>query len=130
MFQGGIIVVIVLVAILCSLCEHLYWLWTIKQLKQYILPVIDDYNLRHIPITPRFFGAITFDKRRITMCIRYNYSVPRLAYVLLHEYAHVITVSIGHTPEFWARFAEMLDHARVREIYIDDYFAHHSYCTR
>ena len=34
-----------------------------------------------------------------------------LTFVALHELSHVMTLSIGHTPEFWANFRFILSHA-------------------
>ena len=31
-----------------------------------------------------------------------------LMFVLLHEMAHLMTESIGHTPEFWTNFKKIL----------------------
>jgi hypothetical protein len=45
-----------------------------------------------------------------------------LFFVALHELSHVITVSIGHTDEFWNNFRMLLDHA-VK----GGYYKYHAY---
>lgn len=40
-----------------------------------------------------------------------------LTFVALHELAHVMTKSIGHTDEFWENFRYLLEHAENIQIY-------------
>ena len=40
-----------------------------------------------------------------------------LTYVALHELAHVATLSVGHTPEFWKNFKFLLTQAKNINIY-------------
>lgn len=40
-----------------------------------------------------------------------------LTYVAIHELAHVCTVSIGHTPEFWTNYKFLLVNAEKIKIY-------------
>jgi len=40
-----------------------------------------------------------------------------LTFVALHELAHIMTLSIGHTPEFWDNFKFLLEHAVEFKIY-------------
>ena len=40
-----------------------------------------------------------------------------LTFVALHELAHVMTKSIGHTDEFWTNFKYLLEHAENIQIY-------------
>jgi hypothetical protein len=47
-----------------------------------------------------------------------------LIFVLLHEMAHLMTFSTGHTPEFWANFRRMLNDAMAVGIYENVNYAH------
>jgi len=53
-----------------------------------------------------------------------------LIFVALHEMAHIGTVSIGHTKEFWNHFAWLLEQAEKLDIYTFQNFAAHpvEYC--
>jgi len=54
---------------------------------------------------------------RIVVCLRDKAPPHRLVdentvmFVVLHELAHLMTTSIGHTPEFWANFRRILQDA-------------------
>jgi predicted metal-dependent hydrolase len=64
------------------------------------------------------FTSYTVDKgSKIYMCLRERDEDNRLIdentlfFVALHELAHVMTVSIGHKPDFWDNFRFLLRHA-------------------
>jgi predicted metal-dependent hydrolase len=38
-------------------------------------------------------------------------------FVILHEMAHLMTTTVGHTPEFWANFRRILHDASSIQIY-------------
>jgi hypothetical protein len=38
-------------------------------------------------------------------------------FVILHEMAHLMTTTVGHTPEFWANFRRILQDASSIQIY-------------
>ncbi|ALH23258.1 hypothetical protein ceV_352 [Chrysochromulina ericina virus CeV-01B] len=40
-----------------------------------------------------------------------------LTYVAIHELAHICTISIGHTPEFWENFKFLLVQAKAAGLY-------------
>ena len=40
-----------------------------------------------------------------------------LTYVAIHELAHICTISVGHTPEFWDNFKFLLIHAKEIGVY-------------
>jgi hypothetical protein len=124
-----IILTIAVFIILLIVIEYLWWAQTLQACRVYIFPVIEKYRLENVPISPRFFGAVTANKERITMCVRHSYSIQQLSYVLLHEYAHVLTKSIGHEPDFWVNFQTLLADAKSAGIEIDDYFATNKYCS-
>lgn len=75
------------------------------------------------------FTSYTVDKgKKIYMCIRERDENNRLVdentlfFVALHELAHVMTVSIDHTTEFWNNFTFLLRHAIK-----DGYYRYHPY---
>jgi len=73
---------------------------------------------------------------RIVVCLRQKTKGYPLVeentvmFVVLHEIAHLMTFSIGHTPEFWANFRRILHDAIGVGIYQDVNYNHTpvSYC--
>lgn len=65
---------------------------------------------------------------KIVFCLRSRNSEQKLVdlnllmFVALHELAHVITVSIGHTEEFWDNFKWLLEKAVSQNLYIPHNF--------
>lgn len=65
---------------------------------------------------------------KIFMCVRERDENNRLIdentlfFVALHELAHIMTVSVGHTDEFWKNFKYLLKHAIN-----DGYYKYHPY---
>jgi len=53
-----------------------------------------------------------------------------LIFVAIHELAHIMTPSVGHTPEFWDNFRNLLKHAVKTNIYKKDDFKNNpkDYC--
>ena len=53
-----------------------------------------------------------------------------LTFVALHELAHIMTVSIGHTDEFWDNFKYLLEYAIKIKVYQRQNFRQHpvKYC--
>jgi hypothetical protein len=77
------------------------------------------------------YTSYTLNKgTQIFMCIREREHNNRLIdentcfFVALHELAHVMTTSIGHTKEFWDNFKFLLKHAIKEGYYI--YHPYHS----
>ena len=74
---------------------------------------------------------------RIVVCLRNktDKSYPlveenTVMFVVLHEMAHLMTFSVGHTPEFWANFRRILNDAIGVGIYQPANYAHNPvpYC--
>ena len=73
---------------------------------------------------------------RIVICLRSKESPYPLAdentitFVVLHEMAHLMTTTIGHTPEFWANFRRILNDAVGAGVYTNVNYARApvSYC--
>ena len=78
--------------------------------------------------------SYTLNKSVIYICLKDKhgkyYNRNMLCYVLIHEYAHVLCKSIGHTEEFYSIFANLLQKAAQRKMYdpsippLDDYCGH------
>ena len=70
------------------------------------------------------------------MCLRDKVPPYRLVdtntvmFVVLHEMAHLMTTTIGHTPEFWTNFKQILHDAVGAGIYHTENYAKSpvSYC--
>ena len=60
---------------------------------------------------------------RIVLCLRSKnkeeklVDVNTITFVALHELAHIMTISIGHKPEFWENFRFILAHAIKWKLY-------------
>ena len=67
---------------------------------------------------------------RIVICLRQKtdgypfVDENTVMFVVLHEMAHLMTFSTGHTPEFWANFRRMLQDAMGVGIYQSVNYAH------
>lgn len=65
--------------------------------------------------------SYTINKHKVFLCLKDEnlqyYDNNSLIYVLLHELSHVLTISIGHTPEFDNIFQSILDEASRQGIY-------------
>jgi hypothetical protein len=67
------------------------------------------------------YTSYTIDKASVVLCIRQSSGdfVPKnvIMYVAIHELAHIMTSTVGHTPEFWANNTRLLDAAKQIGIY-------------
>jgi len=68
--------------------------------------------------------------QRIVICLRDKTSAPyplidinTIMFVMLHEMSHLMTETIGHTPEFWANFKRALGDAIKIGIYTQTNYA-------
>jgi hypothetical protein len=74
------------------------------------------------------YTSYTVNKGSVHMCIRERDEGGRLIddntlfFVALHELAHIMTLSNGHTREFWGNFKYLLNHAIK-----DGYYEYHPY---
>lgn len=73
------------------------------------------------------YTSYTVDKgARVVLCIRQTNGefVPKnvISYVAIHELAHIMTSTVGHTPEFWANNARLLQAAKIVGVYVDQDF--------
>ena len=67
---------------------------------------------------------------RIVICLRHKtegypfVDENTVMFVVLHEMAHLMTFSVGHTPEFWANFRRILNDAIGVSIYQNVNYSH------
>jgi hypothetical protein len=78
--------------------------------------------------------SYTINKEDIFLCLKDEnnkyYEDNMLIYVLLHEIAHHVTVSIGHTPEFHEKFQILLKKAEELKIYDSTIPVVKNYCMK
>lgn len=76
--------------------------------------------------------SYTLNKEKIYLCLTDEngnyYSKNTLMYVLIHEMAHVISDSVGHTGEFHTTFEQLQDEAAKAGIYDPSIPIESNYC--
>ncbi len=76
--------------------------------------------------------SYTINKEKIYLCLTDEtnnfYSNNMLVYVLLHEFAHTLCKSVGHTPEFHEVFEQLLKEAIEKKLYDPDIPIDPEYC--
>jgi len=93
--------------------------------------LLQNYNPRRLherPVDSRF-PAYSIDKGEdIFICVREQNrgkvmkNINSIMYVMLHELAHIMTVSVGHTVEFWTNYDFLIKHAIEARVYhYEDY---------
>ena len=77
--------------------------------------------------------SYTLEKRNVFLCLRDEsgqfYEDSMLTYVLLHEVAHVISRSVGHTQEFYEIFDALLAKADELKILDKNFKPVDTYCN-
>lgn len=90
----------------------------VKRLKKF-----EPDNIVESSATSKYTSYSINKGEKIVFCLRSRNSDQKLVdlnllmFVALHEIAHVITVSIGHTDEFWENFKWLLQMAVKDDIY-------------
>jgi hypothetical protein len=73
------------------------------------------------------YTSYTVHKARIVLCLRQKggafVSKNVILYVAIHELAHILTPTLGHTPEFWANNRRLLKCAEKMGVYTRQNFA-------
>jgi predicted metal-dependent hydrolase len=93
----------------------------IKQLKKNFRPD----RLKEGVTTPGYTSYSINKGEQIILCLRNNdklVDINTLFFVVLHEFAHLATESIGHTEEFWDNFRWILEESINIGIYIKQDF--------
>jgi hypothetical protein len=70
--------------------------------------------------------------QKIVVCLRDKTKAPQyplidqntIMFVMLHEMAHLMTTTVGHTPEFWANFRILLHDGSKIGIYTPENYSH------
>ena len=96
-----------------------------------------NYNPSNISENISFGNGTSYSLNKgekIVLCLRQkdNSFVDdnTMLYVIIHELAHIITESVGHTDEFWDNYKFLLDEAEDYGIYnsIDYSVENQEYC--
>jgi len=93
----------------------------IKLLKQNFRPD----RLKEGVTTPGYTSYSVNKGEQIVLCLRNNdklIDINTLFFVVLHEFAHLATESIGHTDEFWDNFRWILEEAINIGLYVKQDF--------
>lgn len=73
------------------------------------------------------YTSYTVQKARIVLCLRQKsgsfVSKNVILYVAIHELAHIMTPTMGHTPEFWQNNRRLLKCAEQMGLYIPQDYA-------
>ena len=105
---------------LCDYCKNTYP--NNKDIKR----MINNFNPDKISETGRNskYTSYSVNKgEKIVLCLRSKDSKEKLidentlSFVAIHELAHLMTKSIGHTPEFWKNFKFLLQNAVKINLY-------------
>jgi hypothetical protein len=105
-----------------ELREHFTLFWNKPRKWPHELSYLKNRDIMGEVTLQRGDKSYTINKQHIYMCLRDEngeyYPFNMLVYVLAHEFAHVISTSIGHTPEFHQKFDMLLD-TMIKEGYYD-----------
>ncbi len=69
-------------------------------------------NIKEGISNPNYTSYSINKGEQIILCLRTNNKIVDLntmMFVVLHEYSHILTESVGHTPEFWSNFRWILE---------------------
>jgi len=83
-------------------------------------------NMREGIDNPKYTSYSVNKGEQIVLCLRTKdklVDINTMMFVVLHELAHIVTVSIGHTEEFWENFKWILEESINIGIYVKQDFA-------
>lgn len=105
-----------------ELREHFTRFWNKPRVWPKELSYLSKRNIMKETTLQKGEKSYTINKKDVYMCLVDEngnyYPFNMLVYVLAHEYAHVISTSIGHTEEFHLKFDILLD-VMIREGFYD-----------
>jgi len=105
-----------------ELREHFTKFWNKPRTWPAELSYLSKRDIMNETTLQRGEKSYTINKKDVYMCLVDEngnyYPFNMLVYVLAHEYAHVISTSIGHTDEFHRKFDILLD-IMIREGFYD-----------
>ena len=97
--------------------------------KDEVLVLVSKYNPRKLmekPVNSKY-PAFSINKgQKIYICVRDNNTgkvskdINTVMYVMIHELAHVMTKSTGHTKQFWENNAFLLKKAKKFRLYSEN----------
>ncbi len=76
-----------------------------------------NIEIRALPKSSPYKVGYSLNKRKIYLCLNDGKEQNELYFVLLHEFAHFITKSVGHSKEYWDNFKLILRTAIKLNIY-------------
>lgn len=83
-------------------------------------------NMREGIDNPKYTSYSVNKGEQIVLCLRTKdklVDINTMMFVVLHELSHIVTVSIGHTEEFWENFKWILEESINIGIYVKQDFA-------
>jgi hypothetical protein len=83
-------------------------------------------NMKEGIDNPKYTSYSVNKGEQIVLCLRTKnklVDINTMMFVVLHEYAHIVTVSVGHTEEFWDNFKWILEESINIGIYVKQDFA-------
>jgi len=105
-----------------ELREHFTKFWNKPRVWPKEISYLAKRNIMRETTLQKGEKSYTINKKDVYMCLVDEngnyYPFNMLVYVLAHEYAHVISTSIGHTEEFHLKFDILLD-VMIREGFYD-----------
>lgn len=118
-----------------KLCDHLEVKQKDEERVKRMIERFNPNNLLEKPKSSKYTAYSVNKGEKIVICLREKQSdnlikLNTLMFVALHELAHVMTKSIGHTEEFWDNFRYLLKHSIKIGIYehVDYSSAPEKYC--
>ncbi len=103
-------------------------------------PLLEELQTQFAKLHPKFKNvnirkgdkSYTINKKHVYICVKDDkgryYNRNMLAYVTLHEYAHMLCDEIGHTPKFYRIFDQLLEKAARKGLYNPDIPPVEDYC--
>jgi len=79
-----------------------------------------EFVIKEVPKNSKSIGY-TINKNALYICMRNNYGFEenynRMYFVVMHELAHIITKSVGHTDEYWNNYKMVIKTAIKHKLY-------------
>ena len=100
---------------LSNLCEHLSKNYKKKEI-DHLLKKFDPTKITEASKNNKY-TSYSINKEKIVLCLRSRdekeqlIDINTLMFVTIHELAHIMTISVGHTKEFWDNFKFLLRRA-------------------
>lgn len=94
-----------------------------------------EFVIKEVPKNSKNIGY-TINKNVLYICMRNNYGFEenynRMYFVVMHELAHIITKSVGHTDEYWNNYKMVIKTAIKHKLYTYEnyYDAPVKYCGK